>query len=52
VLAYCWAYARRKLYELATLYQVEKDIRGLSAEARLKAQQDRSAPLITTFTTY
>jgi len=65
VLAYCWAHARRKLHEvahnatapiaeeglrrIAALYRIEKDIRGLSAEARLAARQDRSAPLIATF---
>ncbi len=65
VLAYCWAHARRKLHEvaqnatapiaeeglrqIAALYQVEKDIRGLSANARLQARQDRSAPLIAAF---
>lgn len=64
-LAYCWAHARRKLHEVAqsgkapiaeeglkqitALYRIEKDIRGLTAEARLSARQDRSAPLITAF---
>ena len=67
-LAYCWAHARRKLHEIAqsgtapiaeeglkqiaALYRIEKDIRGLSAEERLAARQDRSAPLIATFETW
>lgn len=64
-LAYCWAHARRKLHEvaqsgtapiaedglkqIAALYRIEKDIRGLTSEARLAARQDRSAPLIAAF---
>jgi transposase len=64
-LAYCWAHARRKLYEvsksgstpiadeglkqIATLHWIEKDIRGQSPEARLEARQDRSKPIITAF---
>jgi len=64
-LAYCWAHARRKLHEvaqsgtapiaeeglkqIAALYRIEKDIRGLAAEARLAARQERSAPLIAAF---
>jgi transposase len=64
-LAYCWAHARRKLHEvaqagtapiaeaglkqIAALYRIEKDIRGLTPEARLAARQDRSAQLITAF---
>ena len=64
-LAYCWAHARRKLHEVAqsgtapiaedglkqitALYRIEKDIRGLTSEARLAARQDRSAPLIAAF---
>ena len=67
-LAYCWAHARRKLHEVAqsgtapiaeeglkqivALYRIEKDIRGLTAEARLAARQDRSAPLIANFETW
>jgi len=67
-LAYCWAHARRKLYEvaqnapapiaeeglrqIATLYQIEKDIAGLSAEARLEARQARSKPLIADMETW
>jgi hypothetical protein len=64
-LVYCWAHARRKLHEvaqagsapiaeaglkqIAALYQIEKSIRGLTAEERLGARQDRSAPLIVAF---
>jgi hypothetical protein len=64
-LAYCWAHARRKLHEvalsgtapiaedglkqIAALYWIEKDIRGLISEARLAARQDRSALLIAAF---
>ena len=64
-LAYCWAHARRKLHEvaqsgtapiaedglkqIAALYRVEKDIRGLAPEVRLAARQDQSAPLIAAF---
>jgi transposase len=67
-LAYCWAHARRKLHEvaqsgtapiaeeglkqIAALYRIEKDIRGLSAEARLAIRQDRSTPLIAAFETW
>jgi transposase len=67
-LAYCWAHARRKLHEvaqsgtapiaeeglkqIAALYRIEKDIRGLTTEARLAARQDQSAPLIATFETW
>lgn len=62
-LAYCWAHARRKLVEITRtgaapiaeegvrrigeLYRIEVDIRSLSAEARLAARQQRSAPLVT-----
>jgi len=64
-LAYCWAHARRKLYEvaktgttpiadeglkqIAALYRTEKDIRGQSPEARLIARQERSKPVIDAF---
>ena len=59
-LAYCWAHARRKLFEvarnstapiaedglkrIAELYKIEAEIRGLPSEARLAARQDQSAP--------
>jgi transposase len=55
-------HARRKLYELAVtskapiaaeavrridrLFAVERDLNGLSAEARLAARQERSAPIL------
>jgi transposase len=58
----CWAHARRKLYELAAigkapiaaeavrridrLFAVERDIAGLSAEARLTARRERSVPIL------
>ncbi len=61
-LAYCWAHARRKLYEvarnstapiaedglkrIAEFYKIEAEIRGLSCEARLAARQNQSAPKI------
>lgn len=67
-LAYCWAHARRKLHEvaqsgitpiaeeglkqIAALYRIEKDIRGLSAKDRLVARQEQSAPLIAAFETW
>lgn len=60
--AACWAHARRKLYDLAAvakapiaaeavrridqLFAVERDIAGLSAEARLAARAARSAPIL------
>ena len=67
-LAYCWAHARRKLYEvaqnatapiaeeglrrIAALYQIEKDIAGFSADARLAVRHESSAPLIASFETW
>ena len=60
--AACWAHARRKLYDLAAvakapiaaeavrridqLFAVERDIAGLSAETRLAARAERSAPIL------
>jgi transposase len=60
--AACWAHARRKLYELAAvmkspiageavlridrLFAIEREINGLSAEARLAARRERSEPLL------
>jgi transposase len=60
--AACWAHARRKLYELAALgkapiaaeavrridrlFAVERDIAGLSAEARLAVRRERSASIL------
>ena len=65
ILIYCWAHARRKLYEIAesdaspiaeeglrqiaALYAIEKTIRGLSAEKRQAIRRKRSAPLIEVF---
>ncbi|MGB3244957.1 MAG: IS66 family transposase [Sulfitobacter sp.] len=64
-LAYCWAHARRKLYELthnnvapiaeeglkqiATLYRIEGNVRGQSADERLAMRQQKSAPKVATF---
>ena len=62
VLAACWAHARRKFYEfhqatgspiaaealrrIAELYTIEKRIRGQPAEARRRAREAESRPLI------
>jgi transposase len=67
-LAYCWAHARRKLFDLthhnvapiaeeglkqiAALYRIEKQARGTSAEERLALRQAKSAPKITAFKTW
>jgi len=64
-LAYCWAHARRKLYDvaknskapiaeeglkrIAELYRIEAEIKGQSAEARLAVRRERSASLIESF---
>ena len=64
-LAYCWAHARRKLYEvahkktapiaeeglrrIAELYAIEAGIRGLTSEVRLAVRQAQSAPKIADF---
>ncbi|WP_298966903.1 IS66 family transposase [uncultured Roseibium sp.] len=64
-LAYCWAHARRKLHDLTqsgaapiaqeglaqiqALYRIEKDLRGLTADQRHAARQDRSQPIIDAF---
>ena len=64
-LAYCWAHARRKLYELtennvapiaeaglkqiAALYRIESKVRGLTADERLALRQEKSAPKIAAF---
>ncbi len=61
-LAFCWSHARRNFYDLAKdgaapiatealqqiarLYQIEADIRGLSAPERRAARQARSHPLL------
>ena len=67
-LAYCWAHARRKLFEvarnstapiaedglrrIAELYKIEAEIRGLPSEARLAIRQDRSGSKIADFETW
>lgn len=64
-LAYCWAHARRKLHDVTksgaapvaqaglaqiqTLYRIEKELRGLSAEQRRDARQERARPIIDAF---
>ena len=67
-LAYCWAHARRKLFDLthhnvapiaeeglkqiAALYRIEAQARGTSAEERLALRQAKSAPKIAAFKTW
>lgn len=67
-LAYCWAHARRKLFELTknstapiaheglrqitALYRVETQIRSLPASQRLAVRQDKSAPMVADFKTW
>jgi len=64
-LAYCWAHARRKLYDvakasaapiareglkqIAALYRIEADIKGQSADARLVARIERTKPKLEAF---
>jgi transposase len=59
-LAFCWAHVRRKFYELAesspvaadvlrhvaSLYAIEDEIRGLSADERRDARDQRSRPIV------
>ena len=59
-LAFCWAHVRRKFYELAdsspvaadvlrhiaSLYAVEDEIRGLPADERRDARDQRSRPIV------
>jgi transposase len=61
-LAFCWAHARRKFYDIhkatqsplaaqalqriAALYAIEADIRGKPAAERQQARQQRSRPLV------
>jgi transposase len=68
VLAACWAHARRKFYELhqatgspiaaealrriAELYAVETSIRGQPAEARKRAREEDSRPLVEAMKTW
>jgi transposase len=67
-LAYCWAHARRKLFDLthnnvapiaedglkqiAALYRIEGQARGKSADERLDLRQQKSAPRIAAFKTW
>ena len=67
-LAYCWAHARRKLYELthhnvapiaeeglkqiAALYRIERQVRGQSADERLAMRQQKSVPKVATLKTW
>ncbi len=62
MLAYCWAHARRRFFDLAQggaapiasealqriagLYAIEADIRGQDAGARKAARQERSRPIV------
>jgi len=64
-LAYCWAHARRKLYDvakasaapiaqeglkqIAAFYRIEAEIKGHSAEERLTARHDRTKPKLEAF---
>ena len=64
-LAYCWAHARRKLYDvakagvapiaqeglkqIAALYRIEADIKGQSADARLSARIEHTKPKLAAF---
>lgn len=64
-LAYCWAHARRKLYDvakasaapiareglkqIAALYRIEADIKGQSVDARLVARVERTKPKLEAF---
>jgi transposase len=61
-LAFCWAHLRRHFFDItkggdapiagealeriAALYAIEKTIRGLSADARRAARQEKSKPLV------
>jgi transposase len=61
-IAFCWAHVRRKFYDIhvankstlakealqriAALYEIEADIRGVPAEHRRTARQQRSRPLV------
>ena len=59
-LAFCWAHVRRKFYELAdsspvatevlrriaSLYAIEDDVRGSSAEQRRRVRDEQSRPIV------
>ncbi|MEL7139049.1 MAG: IS66 family transposase [Pseudomonadota bacterium] len=65
VVANCWAHARRKLREIydrdsspiaaegleriRKFYEIEREVRGRSAEERLVVRQARTAPLVASF---
>jgi len=67
-LAFCWAHARRKFYDIhianpsplaeealrriAALYEIEAAIRGKSAEERRRVRQQRSQPLVAAMHTW
>ena len=67
-LAYCWAHARRKLHDVTqsgaapiaqeglaqiqALYRIEKGLRGLPADQRYAARQDRLKPIINALETW
>jgi transposase len=63
-LAFCWSHLRRRFFDhakgeapiarealerIAELYAIEKTIRGLSADERRGARQEKSKPLVTAF---
>lgn len=64
-LAYCWAHARRKLFELTinnvapiaeegikkikAFYRIEAQIKGMSADERLAIRQEKTLPRIEVF---
>jgi transposase len=64
-LAFCWAHVRRRFFELAaagpapiasealqciaSLYQIESEIRGHSADDRHAVRQERSRPILQSF---
>ncbi len=64
-LAYCWAHARRKLFELTinnvapiaeegikqikAFYRIEAQIKGMTADKRLTVRQDKTKPLMEDF---
>jgi transposase len=66
--AACWAHARRKLYDvhektrspiaaeglrrIGALYDIEREIGGLSPERRLAIRQERSAPVLADLRTW
>lgn len=67
-LAFCWAHARRKFYEvyvggnqpiatealarIKALYAIEAEIRGSGAEVRLRLRQARTQPLVDALKTW